>query len=62
MLQMKDVGTGYSATALLTSCDVDDAVRAIMTIDLYSALAQLSADPEFNNESISAMCGDHNVY
>ena len=58
ILHMVDVGTGFSATSLMSSWDMEDASRMIKTnwFDVNGPPRMLSSDPEFDNRVIRGLC------
>ena len=63
ILHIVDVGTGFSATALMSSRDMEDASRMIKTklFHVHGPPPVLSGDPEFDNRIIRRLCADAEV-
>jgi len=63
ILHLTDVGTGFSVTVLMISRDMQDASQMISTrwFDVHGPPKHLSGDPEFNNETIHALCSTYDV-
>ena len=62
-LNMTDVATGFSVTALMNSREMNETARMITLkwFDVHGRPEKLSGDPEFNNEPINLLCAQHKV-